>query len=193
MSDPQDWLKFAVLNDTNFDFHNLTNAQLAVMDQVNPGGIATFDGDLSAFRNRGGKFLTYHGRMDPVCLYSNSLSCPETNLDQLIASGNSKRYYDRVARTLGNLADFYRLFLIPGMSHCSTGLGAWRFGQGGDSVPSAGKNDSSHNILLALVDWVERGVAPNVILGTTEDDTAERKHCRWPQKSVWNGSWNCVA
>jgi hypothetical protein len=36
------------------------------MDEINPGGIATFDGDLAAFRDRGGKFLTYHGRMDPV-------------------------------------------------------------------------------------------------------------------------------
>jgi feruloyl esterase len=36
------------------------------MDEINPGGVATFEGDLSAFRDRGGKFLTYHGRIDPA-------------------------------------------------------------------------------------------------------------------------------
>lgn len=33
---------------------------------INPGGIATFNGNLSAFRDRGGKVVTYHGRQDQV-------------------------------------------------------------------------------------------------------------------------------
>jgi feruloyl esterase len=36
------------------------------MDEINPGGVAAFDGDLSGFRDRGGKFITYHGRKDPA-------------------------------------------------------------------------------------------------------------------------------
>lgn len=60
-------MRYAVLNDSTFDLREYGDAQLHMMDKINPGGISTFDGDLSAFREHGGKFLTYHGRMDPVC------------------------------------------------------------------------------------------------------------------------------
>ena len=113
---------------------------------------------------------------------------------QLIASGNSKRLYNRVSETLGipNLDSFYRLFLIPGMEHCLGGQGAWAFGQG--SVESAIVNSTSHNILLALVDWVENGNAPESIIGSIPgNSTADREHCRYPQRTVWNGTaWTCV-
>jgi hypothetical protein len=36
------------------------------MDTINPGGIATWNGDLSAFRDRGGNLVVWHGRRDPV-------------------------------------------------------------------------------------------------------------------------------
>ncbi|KAJ7770430.1 tannase and feruloyl esterase [Mycena metata] len=166
----QDWLRYAVLNDTEFDFSNYGFDELELMDAINPGGIATWNGNFSAFRDRGGKFLTYHGRSDP-----------------LIPSGNSKRMYNLLAYTLrapaSALDAFYRLFLIPGMGHCIGGPGATRFGQ----VSHANAlNASSHNILLALVDWVEGGVAPDTIIGTAQDG-ATRAHCRYPQESVWNG------
>ena len=82
--------------------------------------------------------------------------------------------------------------MIPGMGHCLGGLGAWRIGQGGvpltDSV-----NQTDHNVLLSLVEWVEGGQAPEVIIGT---DLAgeERKHCLWPKsRSMWVGNeWVCA-
>ncbi|KAJ6569732.1 tannase and feruloyl esterase [Mycena vulgaris] len=164
-----DWSRFAIYNDTEHDFSNFGLDDIPFWDSINPGGIATFDGDLSAFRNGGGKFLTYHGRRDPI-----------------LPSTNSKRVYDLISHTLSLplLDDFYRLFLIPGMGHCSGGLGAPSFGQsGGLNVV----NDTSHNILLALVDWVERGVAPDTIVGSGENGTT-RTHCRYPMRSVFNGS-----
>ncbi|KAF8189512.1 Tannase/feruloyl esterase [Mycena galopus ATCC 62051] len=172
------WLRFAVLNVTEYDFSNFGLADIALMDQINPGGIATFDGNLSAFRNRGGKFITYHGSRDP-----------------LLSPTNSKRVYDLISHTLSLplLDDFYRLFQIPGMGHCGTGLGANAFGQGVLGFGVTGiANTSSHNILLALVDWVEGGVAPDTIIGTAVDGSV-RTHCRYPQRSVWNSSaWICV-
>ncbi|KAJ7151197.1 tannase and feruloyl esterase [Mycena filopes] len=167
------WLKYAVLNDTAYDFSDYGLDELEQMDAINPGGIATFDGNFTTFRDRGGKFLTYHGRSDP-----------------LIPSGNSKRMYDLLVYTLrapaSVLDDFYRLFLIPGMEHCRGGPGATRFGQFGTF--SNAVNASSHNVLLALVDWVEGGVAPDTIIGTAEAGGAVRTHCRYPMQSVWNGS-----
>ncbi|KAF8122735.1 tannase and feruloyl esterase [Mycena galopus ATCC 62051] len=164
----QDWGQFAILNVTSHDFSNFSLKAVDFWDSINPGGIATFDGDLSAFRDRGGKFLTYHGRRDPI-----------------ISSTNSKRVYDLISHTLSLplLDDFYRLFLIPGMGHCSGGLGPTSFGQS-DGLNLI--NDSAHNILLAMVDWVEGGIAPATIIGS--DANATRTHCRYPMRSVFNGT-----
>ncbi|KAJ7099778.1 tannase and feruloyl esterase [Mycena epipterygia] len=163
-----DWGRFAILNVTEHDFSHFGLKAVGFWDSINPGGIATFDGDLSAFRNRGGKLLTYHGRRDPI-----------------ISSTNSKRVYDLISHTLSLplLDDFYRLFLIPGMGHCSGGLGPTSFGQS-DGLNLV--NDSAHNILLAMIDWVEGGSAPATIIGV---DAAKetRTHCRYPMRSVFNG------
>ena len=90
--------------------------------------------------------------------------------------------------------DFYRLFMIPGMGHCVGGPGAWRIGQGVIAgVQSNALNMTDHSVLLSLVEWVEGGKAPDVIVGT-DPQGQERKHCLWPKaKSVWDGSnWDCV-
>ncbi|KAJ7076583.1 tannase and feruloyl esterase [Mycena belliarum] len=166
-----DWERFAVLNVTTHNFTDFGLQDIALFDKINPGGISTFDGHLEAFRARGGKFLTYHGRRDP-----------------LISSTNSKRMYELIASTLGtpSLDDFYRLFLIPGMGHCSGGLGPTAFGQG--TAPGLNVvNASSHNILLALVDWVENGAAPATVVGSGANGT-ERTFCRFPMQSVFNGT-----
>lgn len=72
------------------------------------------------------------------------------------------------------------------MGHCFGGLGASSFGQSGGLNAV---NDSAHNILLAMVDWVEGGVAPDTIVGSGVDGPgAERAHCRYPMRSVWDGT-----
>jgi hypothetical protein len=72
------------------------------------------------------------------------------------------------------------------MGHCFGGLGHTSFGQG--NIPGTNAvNDSAHNILLALVDWVEDGVAPATIIGSDGNGT-ERTHCMYPMRSVFNGT-----
>ena len=80
---------------------------------------------------------------------------------------------------------FYRLFMIPGMSHCLSGTGEVDFGQDGSAVPS---NDQASNVLDDIVAWVEDGVAPDVIVGASTDGSSLRTHCRYPQRSVLNGT-----
>ena len=93
-----------------------------VIDATNP--------DLSAFRNRGGKLLQYHGLADPVV----------SPLDTL-------HYRARVAQQLGSdrraLDRWYRLVLIPGMGHC-----------GGGPVPGW------RDLATSIEQWVEHGTAP---------------------------------
>jgi feruloyl esterase len=81
--------------------------------------------------------------------------------------------------------------MVPGMFHCQTS-GAWAFGQGALSGSISNRmNDTAHNILLALVDWVEGGIAPENITGV-DDRLRERTHCRYPLTSIWKeGKWTC--
>jgi feruloyl esterase len=93
------------------------------------------DPDLSAFAARGGKLLLYHGMLDAV-------ANPPATVD----------YYQNLLETTGPLVDgevidFARLFLMPGVGHCIGGPG-----------PSAA------DWLTALETWVEQGQAPDQII-----------------------------
>ncbi|KAL5505046.1 hypothetical protein ACEPAH_7709 [Sanghuangporus vaninii] len=149
-----DWMRYVVANDVNFDYSQFWIDDIYEMDALDPGNISTWNGDLSAFRERGGKLITYHGRAD-----------------SLISAVNSKRLYDLIAMTLGgsNLDDFYRLFLIPGMGHCDDGTGAVNFGQPGSTASQA--QVGSTDIWNDLINWVEGDVAPDTITGVSTDGT----------------------
>jgi feruloyl esterase len=110
--------------------------------------------DLRSFRAHGGKLIQYHGWGDAA-----------------IAAGNSVDYYEQVrgffatypdARANGAhpVEDFYRLFMVPGMAHCSGGIGPSEFGNG---APVSG--GAEQDIVAALERWVEQGVAPDRIIG----------------------------
>lgn len=188
----EDFFRGAVYNTTSWTPFNFSVADMDFATQVNPGLVNTDETDLSAFRAKGGKVIAYHGRND-----------------ETVTSALSARYFSGVQGTLNaSLAEmhqFYRLFYIPGMHHCAGGSGAWNIGQ---TWPLAsGLRDPEHNLLLALVDWVEEGRKPDSVIGTKfENDVesdgveAQRRLCLYPQKSVFdvNGdwkkesSWQCV-
>ncbi|THU87952.1 tannase and feruloyl esterase [Dendrothele bispora CBS 962.96] len=194
-----DWFRYVVYNDPSYDVDTLSEKDWALAAELDPIDISTWSGDLSAFRDRQGKVLTYHGQADG-----------------LISSKNSERYYDRVSDTMGlnssELDEFYRLFRISGMGHCSGGVGAWEIGQtlagsGGETSVDELNLDPASNVLMAMVRWVEEGVAPETVLGTKYvDDTVSegvafaRAHCRYPLRNTYDGtgdytkeeSWNCL-
>ncbi|GAA5827213.1 hypothetical protein JCM11251_001172 [Rhodosporidiobolus azoricus] len=184
-----DWYRYQVRNETtigNFsvesleEFYALTEAGLA----NNPGGIDATEADISPFLKRG-KLLTFHGWMDTH-----------------IPPRTSILYHEQVQQALGykDLSDAYRLFMVPGMGHCRSGPGAWHLGANGQRPLSLkGSSQSStfdreHDMILALIDWVEKGVAPDSITSAKykEDDKNagvqfERKLCPWPKQGVYTG------
>lgn len=206
-------MRYAIYNSSDFSYSEFGVKDILLSETIDPGKISTFSGDLAAFRVRGGKLISYHGRKDDVRIYPlvqflKMSYQPPLYIDfsyfiQVIPSHNSKLHYNKVARTLhlhsSAMDDFYRLFLVPGLEHCWSGPGAVRFGQTSREVPVVDATTKSapapapgkkrpDNILLALVEWVERGRAPATIVGQSEDGKSTREHCRYPQRSVWDGN-----
>lgn len=187
------WFRYAVHNDPAWDpaGYNLSDALLA--DAEDPGGIRTYPSTLSAFEARGGRVVMFHGGQD-----------------NQISSFNSPRFYEHLHSGMGyttaQMDGFLRFFRVSGMFHCQGGPGAWVLGQAGGSA-AQGPFNATHNVLAALVGWVEDGVAPETMTGTKYvNDTVgagvefERSHCRWPLRNTYLGggrdakdpaSWEC--
>lgn len=137
------------------------DARLASMlNAINP--------NLSAFKSRGGKLIMYHG-------WADWLVSPQESID----------YYDAVADTQGGIArahhetkyeetgDFLRLFMVPGMAHCSGGPGL-------DSI----------NALPALDLWVEKGIPPKQIIAARvsgNNRVMARPVCPYPEVPRYHG------
>lgn len=128
------YLAFAEDPGPSFSLHDLDfdrdPPRLGAMAQILTGA----NPDLREYVARGGKLLLYHGAADPVVI-------PEPTVD----------YHEMATRVLGGAAtarDSLRLFVVPGMAHCTGGVGA-------------------HEVdwLAALEAWVERGETPESLQG----------------------------
>ncbi|RYP51897.1 hypothetical protein DL768_002865 [Monosporascus sp. mg162] len=161
--------------------------------------------DLGRFRDRG-KIIMYSGLADGV-----------------VPVRHTTLYYDRTVERMGGVDCFFRYFQVPGMGHCwgtPNGVKApWMIGGAGQaaqrppynagwSVP-LGFNDSRHDALLALMNWVENGNAPYELVASEFNFTdatrqnivvhRQRPICMYPRVAVWDergsrddaSSWGC--
>jgi tannase/feruloyl esterase len=141
--------------------------------------------DLSKFAGRGGKLILYHGWADPLIPSPSSINY--FNALVLANSGGNQ------AQALRKTQAYARLFMAPGMWHCNGGPGPNSFG--GSIQQPAPSFDGDHHLLAALTQWVERGVAPNRVIGTKyRDDTPslgiamQRPICVYPQIPTYSGT-----
>ena len=124
-----------------------------------PKAIDAVDPDLRAFFARGGKLLMTHGWADPQ-------TPPMNGLD----------YYASVRSTVGaaESGSSLRIFMVPGMGHCSGGVGTDVF-----------------DAMEPLTAWVERGTTPErfdasrIVAGRV---VRTRPLCAHPNVARWNGS-----
>lgn len=149
--------------------------------------------DLSAFRNRGGKLIQYHGWDDVAVAPRNSIN--------YWASVEAQMRALNPAFTRADLDGFYRLFMAPGLAHCVAGPGLNSFGNAG----KAATYDADHDMLLALERWVEGGVAPERVIARHVPEASEapfeRPLCPYPALPRYTGSgdpasaasWACAA
>lgn len=136
------WWRF----DFGRDLDRVRRTLSPVIDAVDP--------NLARFRAFGGKLLHYHGLADPV-----------------VSPLDSTQYHSAVAARMPT-ADWYRLFLAPGMGHCGGGPGFSRF-----------------DPQQAIETWVEQGRAPDRLIARKSDPVidATRPLCPHPTRAVHIG------
>lgn len=89
------------------------------------------DADIRPFQRAGGKLILWHGWSDPGVP-------PMSTVD----------YYNAVLRTVGaDARSFTRLYMLPGVGHCTGGEGPDRL-----------------NLIDPIMAWVEEGIAPDAIV-----------------------------
>jgi hypothetical protein len=144
--------------------------------------------DLAAFQRRGGKLLVYHGWSDDMVPAETS-----TDYHAAVVTRRGQATVDR----------FYRLFMVPGLAHCSGGAGADVLMRS-SRHPNVGL-DPEHDVLVALQRWVERDQAPRQLIASKFDENGAiertRLLCPEPHAARYRGSgeptdaknWECIA
>jgi Tannase and feruloyl esterase len=108
--------------------------------------------------------------------------------DQILQPMMGVNYYEAVVAKNGqDTGNFARLFMMPGVAHCGGGIGPDR-------------NDA----VTAVIDWVEKGTAPDSLLASKVTDNKvvrTRPLCPYPQVARYKGqgsiddaaNFSCVA
>ncbi|KPM36715.1 hypothetical protein AK830_g9867 [Neonectria ditissima] len=155
------WIKYWIESDSNWSYENMTRDEMETYFhesiQRYDSIIGTSDPNLTAFHKRGGKILGFHGMND-----------------QIIPVKGTEHYYNKVAEIIPNTDEFYRIFEVPGLLHCSGGSG----GQ-----PS--------NTFDALRAWVENGTVPEKLPHSYQDDNGDEQNrllCPYPKLSKLKAS-----
>lgn len=99
--------------------------------------------------------------------------------DPIFSALDTLDYYERLASHHGGIAatqGFARTFLVPGMNHCSGG-------------PATDNFDS----IQAMVDWVEKGVAPETLAAkalpaSSDMPNRTRPLCAYPKFAKYKGT-----
>jgi len=114
--------------------------------------------NLSTFSGHGGKLIFYHGTSDPVFSPFDTLA-----------------YYERMAKNNGGLdqvGSWSRFFFVPGMNHCAGGPAAL----------------DHFDMLGAVVNWVENGVAPDFVVAKGKAFPGRsRPLCAYPKYAYYKG------
>ena len=153
--------------------NTIGDKMLAMMDAAYADGNTRDPAQLKPFIAQGRKMILYHGASDPSIPASQSIAFYRELADQ----------QQGIERTQENV----RLFLVPGMHHCSGGPAPDRF-----------------DTLSAIEAWVEHGKAPDAIQASTRPESPVQHRlplCPYPRQARYRGTgeitdpsnWSCAA
>ena len=155
------FFRYMLFDDPNWDYHTFRleaadglDSDIDYLDTKLGTLFNAINPDLSAFKARGGKLIQYHGWSDPD-----------------ITPLNSINYYESVLKTMGqSTQDFYRLYMVPGMQHCSNGPGATTF-----------------DMLPPLEQWINGNAPESITASRVVNGVVVRTRplCPYPQEARW--------
>jgi feruloyl esterase len=176
-----EFFKYAVFQNPDWDFRTFDfDKDMSLALKTVGSALDATDPDLQAFQRRGGKLIVYHGFSDPAISPLNSIEYFESVVGRI---GQSRTH----AQALRDTQSFFRLFMVPGMQHCTGGPGP-----------------STFDTIGALEQWAEHGIAPSRIIAShTTGGVADRTRplCPYPESASYIGhgstddaaSFVCVA
>lgn len=137
---------------------------------TDPARMQAFSAVYDTYRDD--KLQAYQARGGKM-LFIHGMADPIFSANEVVA------YYERLAANNGGIAatqKFARTFLVPGMAHCAGG-------------PATDNFDS----LQTMVDWVEKGKAPDTITARASASNAyfpnrTRPLCAYPKFAKYKGS-----
>ncbi|MDM0041215.1 tannase/feruloyl esterase family alpha/beta hydrolase [Variovorax sp. J22G21] len=146
----------------------------------------TDNADLGRFRSGNRKMILWNGLAEDV-----------------IPAQGAVHWYERVKASAGGEAQvqqFLRMYNIPGMAHSSQGR-AFTVAGNNNVVPmpwlpgNANQTPTRDRDLMfsALVDWVERGVAPGEMVISSRDNSVSYPICVYPKRITWKGTGTAKA
>lgn len=167
-----------------------TYAAVAQAGSNNVADLTDTFADLDAFKASGAKMITVVGANDGLIMPRGVINYYRVMAARYAEGSDNSAIADPSDRFRG-VQKFYRLFHAPGVSHCGLGilnhssLGPWP------------QNGADFN---AVINWVEKGVAPSQVAGSgntavpffnaASPTTLTRPLCPYPQTAVYKGAGN---
>lgn len=151
------FMKYLVYHDPDWTYKDYTFERYREDSNLVGETLNATNPDLSAFRERGGKLLMFTGWSDAA-------------ISALATLG----YYDQVIANDHTAVNDVRLFMLPGVDHCTGGLGP-----------------SFVNYLTEIDTWVETGKVPEQLTAYWLDDKFQpigsRLICAHPKVAKYDG------
>jgi feruloyl esterase len=148
--------KYLIFQDPDWDYSKYEFSDFFEETQYASAYLDATSTDYSKFKERKGKMIIYHGWNDPA-----------------LSAYATIEHYKALGEKDPAISDYVRLFMLPGVLHCSKGSGP----------------DKADWIGL-LRDWVENGNAPDrVIMSKVSDGEVmmTRPVFPYPRKAVYDG------
>jgi feruloyl esterase len=155
-----DQFRYLVYQDPGWDWRTFVLDRDAAKANAINKNVDELDPHLADFAKHNGKLLLYHGWAD-----------------QQVAPGSTVDFYQQAVEQSGDpssASNWIRLFMVPGMGHCSGGEGPDTFDK-----------------ISVLEQWVEQGRAPDRIIASHQTEgkpDRTRPLCPYPQTARYQGS-----